>query len=158
MQGTLPAEYSRLGVMARPAGANAIMAPKADEYYGKCLGKGHDREMHALRTASMYAERAQPGWGPKEPRVKPTWADRGAGSVSAGCIDNTYMVAPLSNRWGQQREKFQNEVTVLPHKQARLSPALARHLSYTLGKRLSWRSLFTVQPHRTPVPGDRAAG
>ena len=50
--------------------------------------------------------------------MRPTWADKGAGVVSAGCIDNTYMPAPLKNKWGKCREMTRNEVVVLPHKQA----------------------------------------
>lgn len=105
--------------MARPAGVGGVMDVSASiSTYGKMLAKGADRGAHALQTASPYAERAEPGWAPMEPTVKPSWSDKGAGTVSAGCIDNTYMPAPLKNKWGKQREMSKAEVVVLPHKQA----------------------------------------
>lgn len=106
--------------MARPAGVPGGLGSSnlGSEYYGKSLVKGTDRGQHALATASPYAERAEPGWAPKEPTVRPSWSDRGAGTVSAGCIDNTYMPAPLKNKWGKAREMSSTEVVVLPHKQA----------------------------------------
>ena len=109
-----------MGGMARPAGVPGGLGSSnlGSEYYGKSLVKGTDRGQHALATASPYAERAEPGWAPKEPTVRPSWSDRGAGTVSAGCIDNTYMPAPLKNKWGKAREMSSTEVVVLPHKQA----------------------------------------
>lgn len=109
-----------VGTMARPAGVGGIMgnASSAKEFYGKMLAKGADRGQHALRTASPYAERAEPGWSPKEPEVAPSWGDHGAGTVSAGCIDNTFLPSPLTNKWGKQREMSKAEVVVMPHKQA----------------------------------------
>ena len=105
--------------MARPAGVGGVMDVSASiSTYGEMLAKGADRGAHALQTASPYAERAEPGWAPMEPTVKPSWSDKGAGTVSAGCIDNTYMPAPLKNKWGKQREMSKAEVVVLPHKQA----------------------------------------
>ena len=120
MQGSLEKEFQQVGGMARPAGVPGGLGSSnlASEYYGKSLVKGTDKGLHALATASPYAERAEPGWAPKEPTVRPTWADKGAGVVSAGCIDNTYMPAPLKNKWGKCREMTRNEVVVLPHKQA----------------------------------------
>ena len=120
MQGSLEKEFQQVGGMARPAGVPGGLGSSnlASDYYGKSLVKGTDRGLHALATASPYAERAEPGWAPKEPTVRPTWADKGAGVVSAGCIDNTYMPAPLKNKWGKCREMTRNEVVVLPHKQA----------------------------------------
>lgn len=120
MQGSLEKEFQQVGGMARPAGIPGGLGSSnlGSEYYGKSLVKGTDRGLHALATASPYAERAEPGWAPKEPTVRPTWADRGAGTVSAGCIDNTYMPAPLKNKWGKAREMSSKEVVVLPHRQA----------------------------------------
>ena len=117
---TLEDEFSQVGTMARPAGVPGGLGSSnlGSEYYGKSLVKGTDRGQHALATASPYAERAEPGWAPKEPLVKPSWSDRGAGTVSGGCIDNTYMPAPLKNKWGKAREMAATEVQVLPHKQA----------------------------------------
>jgi len=119
MPGSLEQEFAQVGTMARPAGVGGIMGSGAGaDYYGKMLAKGSDRGAHALQTASPYAERAEPGWTPKEPTVRPSWSDKGAGTVSAGCIDNTYMPAPLKNKWGKQRELSKAEVVVMPHKQA----------------------------------------
>ena len=120
MLATLEKEFQQVGGMARPAGIPGGLGSSnlGSEYYGKSLAKGTDRGQHALATASPYAERAEPGWAPKEPTVRPSWSDRGAGTVSAGCIDNTYMPAPLKNKWGKAREMSSTEVVVLPHKQA----------------------------------------
>jgi len=120
MLATLEKEFQQVGGMARPAGVPGGLGSSnlGSEYYGKSLVKGTDRGQHALATASPYAERAEPGWAPKEPTVRPSWSDRGAGTVSAGCIDNTYMPAPLKNKWGKAREMSSTEVVVLPHKQA----------------------------------------
>ena len=120
MQASLEKEFQQVGGMARPAGVPGGLGSSnlGSEYYGKSLVKGTDRGQHALATASPYAERAEPGWAPKEPTVRPSWSDRGAGTVSAGCIDNTYMPAPLKNKWGKAREMSSKEVVVLPHKQA----------------------------------------
>lgn len=119
MSATLETEFSQVGTMARPAGVSGLMGGgNATEFYGKMLEKGSERGLHALRTASPYAERAEPGWAPLEATTQPSWADRGAGTVSGGCIDNTYMPSPLKNKWGKQRELAKAEVVVLPHKQA----------------------------------------
>jgi hypothetical protein len=119
MESALRTEFSQVGTMARPAGVGGVMDVSASiSTYGEMLAKGADRGAHALQTASPYAERAEPGWAPMEPTVKPSWSDKGAGTVSAGCIDNTYMPAPLKNKWGKQREMSKAEVVVLPHKQA----------------------------------------
>ena len=119
-EASLEKEFQQVGTMARPAGCPGGLGSSnlGSDYYGKSLVKGTDRGQHALATASPYAERAEPGWSPKEPTVRPSWSDRGAGTVSAGCIDNTYMPAPLKNKWGKQREMSKLEVVVLPHKQA----------------------------------------
>eukprot|EP00320_Phaeocystis_rex_P007171 CAMPEP_0119071976 /NCGR_PEP_ID=MMETSP1178-20130426/56271_1 /TAXON_ID=33656 /ORGANISM="unid sp, Strain CCMP2000" /LENGTH=256 /DNA_ID=CAMNT_0007053949 /DNA_START=23 /DNA_END=793 /DNA_ORIENTATION=+ len=119
-EASLEKEFSQVGTMARPAGVPGGLGSSnlGSEYYGKMLKKGTDRGAHALQTASPYAERAEPGWAPKEATVRPSWSDKGAGTVSAGCIDNTYMPAPLKNKWGKQREMSAQEVVVLPHKQA----------------------------------------
>ena len=53
-----------------------------------------------------------------EAKVRPTAAVTGAGVVSAGSIDNTYVPKPLTNRWGKARERFSNEVAPKPHTQA----------------------------------------
>ena len=92
MESALRTEFSQVGTMARPAGVGGVMDVSASiSTYGEMLAKGADRGAHALQTASPYAERAEPGWAPMEPTVKPSWSDKGAGTVSAGCIDNTYI-------------------------------------------------------------------
>ena len=147
MPATLEGEFALVGTMARPAGVSGIMGGgNATEFYGKMLAKGSDRGLHALRTASPYAERAEPGWAPLEATTKPSWADRGAGTVSAGCIDNTYMPSPLKNKWGKQRELSKAEVIVLPHKQVQ---------SYAEMRVAAQRSR-TWHPRSTSCPGKGA--
>ena len=116
-------EFAKTGSMARPAGVAGLMAGKAsnmgmEELYGMMAARPMTLKKHALQMASPYAEVAPIGWQPREPGTKPTWNTHGAGKVSAGCIDNTYLVKPLQNAWGKARELAQNEKRVLPHKQA----------------------------------------
>ena len=116
---TLENEFSRVGMMSRPAGCGGMMDVSSQVAYGNMYEKGADRGAHALRLASPYAEKAERGWAPKEPATTPNWSDSGAGTVSAGCIDNTYMPSPLKNKWGKQKGMSKREAVVLPHKQAR---------------------------------------
>ena len=113
-------EFAKTGSMARPAGVAGLMAGKAsnmgmEELYGMMAARPMTLKKHALQMASPYAEVAPIGWQPREPGTKPTWNTHGAGKVSAGCIDNTYLVKPLQNAWGKARELAQNEKRVLPH-------------------------------------------
>lgn len=110
--------------MARPAGVAGIfaqhpMTSQKDVFvYGHSLKKGTAGSEHALNRHSPYADVAPPFWKALEPPVKPTWADHGAGVVSGGSIDNTYLPRPLTNAWGKARELSKNEVRRMPHKQA----------------------------------------
>mmetsp|Transcript_5333 Transcript_5333/g.11602 ORF Transcript_5333/g.11602 Transcript_5333/m.11602 type:complete len:257 (-) Transcript_5333:371-1141(-) len=73
---------------------------------------------HALLEKSPYAEVAPRGWTRREPLTQPTWKTRGAGTISLGSVDNTYLPKPLKNAWGKSRELAQGEQRVMPHKQA----------------------------------------
>jgi len=152
MPATLEGEFALVGTMARPAGVSGLMGGgNATEFYGKMLAKGSDRGLHALRTASPYAERAEPGWEPLEPETKPSWADRGAGTVSAGCIDNTYMPSPLKNKWGKQRELSKAEVIVLPHKQA--TDLLATTMGATTFEKAAVEDMLSIrEPYSATIP------
>lgn len=147
-------ELKLVGTMARPAGVGGIMGSgeAAQDFYGKMLAKGSDRGAHALRTASPYAERAEPGWGPKEATVAPSWSDRGAGTVSAGCIDNTYMPAPLKNKWGKQRELSKAEVVVLPHKQATDLLAVTLGVKMPLEESSAEEMVAVREPYSATIP------
>jgi len=93
--------------------------PNGDEIpFGEEQQKATWGTEHALRHHAPYAIVTPSGWKPTEATVKPSWASTGAGTTSAGCIDDTYTVQPLKNRWGKARERSENEVLVLPHKQA----------------------------------------
>jgi hypothetical protein len=105
-----------VGVSARPAGLAGFMGQTPATY--NFPSKGTHRQTHALRSGSMYAETASPGYRPREPQVQPSWRDNGAGVISAGSIDNTYMPMPLQNAWGKCRELCPNERKPLKHKQA----------------------------------------
>ena len=111
----------RVGPEALPAGLAGFLGNSGN--WTQKRGPNPDRKQilthrHATATSSPYAEISEPGWAPAEPATKPSWADVGAGSVSKGSIDNSYMPVPLSNRWGKSRELQSNEVRTLPHKQA----------------------------------------
>ncbi len=113
------------GIMARPAGVAGIFASSGLQgqktqtlAYGQSLKKSTHGCHHALRNHSPYADVAPPQWRPLEAAVQPTWATHGAGCVSGGSIDNTYLPAPLTNAWGKARELATNEVRSMPHKQA----------------------------------------
>ena len=115
--------FSTSGSMARPAGVAGLLASmpggdKGNFQYGETLPKATGLRTHALRHHTPYAEVVPGGWTAKEPLVKPTAANVGAGVVSAGSIDNTYVPMPLQNRWGKARERARNEMYVPPHKQA----------------------------------------
>lgn len=115
---------SRSGSMARPAGVPGMFAAtltKKDSFqYGMSLSTSMALQEHALRRFAPYAQTAVPGWAKPglEPSIKPKASVTGAGVVSAGSIDNTYVPAPLMNAWGKARERATNEVYKPPHKQA----------------------------------------
>lgn len=84
--------------------------------------------------------------------MRPTWADKGAGVVSAGCIDNTYMPAPLKNKWGKCREMTRNEVVVLPHKQATDLLAVTLGTQMPLPKQEVSELLNIREKYSAPIP------
>jgi len=108
--------------MARPAGVAGLFSRSgmggSTFQYGLPLSKASDMSEHALRRHSPYAEVTPTGWLPLEPLTKPSYAVRGAGVVSAGSIDNTYLPQPLCNAWGKAREQATNEISKPPRKQA----------------------------------------
>lgn len=110
----------RVGPESQPAGLAGLLGASGDwstERMGATPGSNIINSEHATLTHTPYAEVASVGWTPKEPLTKPSWADVGAGSVSKGSIDNSYMPKPLANRWGKSRELQDNEVRTLPHQQ-----------------------------------------
>jgi hypothetical protein len=112
-------DFSTCGIMARPAGVAGMMSsPFIGGRLDVSSTKGSSGSEHALRQHSPYAETTPDGWMPREPLVKPHQQVTGAGCVSAGCIDNTYLPKPLENAWGKARELSKAEKQVLPHKQA----------------------------------------
>lgn len=122
-----PPIFATSGVTARPAGVAGILGSthkaglsntKEAFVYGSSATKGMKLREHALRRHSQYAVITPDGWMAKEASVRPTAQSTASGVVSAGSIDNTYVAAPLANRWGKAREKAKNEVFVPPHKQA----------------------------------------
>jgi len=125
-QSAAPSDTRRYGQLAIAAGVPGLIGPsragesKSPAEFAIPLQKATALQEHALKRFTPYAQKASPGWAPpgKEPAVKPTWAMTGAGVVSAGCIDNTYMPRPLTNAWGKARERAIAEVEKLPHKQA----------------------------------------
>ena len=105
-------------------GASARAAGVPGAYGGRGLGsvnagfKPSPKLLkHALREASPYAEVAPPGWFSLEANVHPSWRDTGAGVISQGSVDNTYLPVPLQNAWGKSRELSKREVRKPPHKQ-----------------------------------------
>jgi len=114
----------RVGINARTAGIPGILAPtrsgQAGSFtYGVEVAKATGLKRHALQTHSPYAVVTATGWEPVEASVCPTHAGAvGAGVVSAGSIDNTYMPAPLMNAWGKAREMCVREIKKPPRKQA----------------------------------------
>ena len=122
-----PPVFAKSGVTSRPAGVAGILGSthkvglsgNADAFvYGISLSKGMKLREHALRRHSQYAVITPNGWMAKEPSVRPTAQTHASGVVSAGSIDNTYVAAPLANRWGKAREKAKNEIQVPPRRQA----------------------------------------
>jgi hypothetical protein len=123
MQGTSSSYFSTSGALARPAGVAGLFASlpgsgNKEFEYGTSLPKATGLREHALRRHTPYAEVVPAGWEAKEPKVQPNAGVVGAGVVSAGSIDNTYVPIPLANRWGKARERAKNEIDVPPHKQA----------------------------------------
>ena len=114
--------FATVGPMARPAGVAGMMAsdPKTAPsavYSGQQLTKSLLGTKHALQVVPPYAETAASPFWPREPDVHPNQKYVGAGCVSGGSIDNTYLPAPLRNMWGKAREMAKREVVVPPHKQ-----------------------------------------
>lgn len=112
---------SSVGVMSRPAGVAGLMGCEvsiSDALRSLSTTKGSFGSEHALRRHSPYAEIATPSWAPREPAVKPSQGITAAGTFSTGCIDNTYMPAPLSNGWGKNREISKRELPKRPKPQA----------------------------------------
>jgi len=109
-----------VGVTARPAGVAGIMGG-VDQgqaaFYSKAM-KGTQGTQHALRTASPYAEVAPSGWTAREPLVQSSWKVTGAGVISRGSVDNTYLPNPLANAWGKSRELARREKAKEPHRQS----------------------------------------
>lgn len=114
--------FATSGASSKPAGIKGLLAStgteKAYDYGGDTLPQVMTLQQHALATCSPYVDMTPPGWTPREPAIKPSAGDTGAGMVSAGSIDNTYVPMPLANRWGKAREKSKNEIGVKPHTQA----------------------------------------
>jgi len=109
-----PPIFATSGVTARPAGVAGILGSthkaglsnmKEAFVYGSSATKGMKLREHALRRHSQYAVITPDGWMAKEASVRPTAQSTASGVVSAGSIDNTYVAAPLANRWGKAREK-----------------------------------------------------
>ena len=112
-----------IGPMAVPAGVPGVFGAKPTPEtfaYAASLKQALALQEHALKRFVPYAQTASPGWAAPglEADVKPKASMTGAGVVSAGCIDNTYLVKPLNNGWGKARERMVNEVFKPPHKQA----------------------------------------
>ena len=113
--------FASSGPTATAAGIRGLFASSGNDsafdYTGNSLQQVVMSRSHGSKIGKQETM-TPPGWAPKEPAVQPTWAATGAGVVSAGCIDNTYTVVPLQNRWGKARERATKEMEVLPHKQA----------------------------------------
>lgn len=114
----------RYGTMAVAAGVPCLYGPsrpgqKATPSYVPTKAAMSLTE-HALKRNAPYAQVASAGWlAPGlEAQIKPTAGVTGAGVVSAGSIDNTYLPKPLTNAWGKARERSENEVYKPPRKQA----------------------------------------
>ena len=115
-------DFSTCGTMARPAGVPGMYgAPVGFSTFpfGTTMPKGGTLEKHALQTHSPYPDHSVKGWQApgREANIKPTATMTGAGVVSGGSIDNTYLPKPLQNAWGKKRERMKNEVFKPPHKQ-----------------------------------------
>jgi len=113
----------RSGQLAISAGVPVMFGPKPTEKehaYNMTLQKAVMLNEHALKRFSPYAQKAYSGWVQPglEASIKPKASVTGAGVVSAGSIDNTYMPAPLQNAWGKARELAVAEVFKPPRKQA----------------------------------------
>ena len=104
-----------VGATAKPAGLAGFMGAGFVTAYDR---RPTLREQHALRMASMYAEVTGPGYKAREAAVHPSWHNVGAGVISAGSVDNTYLPSPLQNAWGKSRELSHREKPTMPHKQA----------------------------------------
>ena len=118
---TLP--FAKSGMSARPAGVAGMFGittgPKDPPIsFGSAMPKGTALMEHALKLHTAYAEVTPSGWLPKEPAIRPSALVTGAGVVSAGSIDNTYLPKPLNNGWGKAWERATNELGPKVHKQA----------------------------------------
>jgi len=114
--------FQTSGIMARSSGCPGMFGSTKDPMsviFDSPLQKA-TLTNHALKVFSPYAHTATPDWlAPgKEASVVPKASVTGAGVVSAGSIDNTYLPQPLTNAWGKARERAANEITKPPRKQA----------------------------------------
>ena len=132
-----PKAMQTSGVMARPAGVagmfGAISADQAKTFtFGVPLRRTTALHEHALMRFSPYAQTALPTWSAPglEASIKPKSSVTGAGVVSAGSIDNTYMPKPLTNAWGKARERARNEIHKHPKTQATDLLLVAKGASY----------------------------
>lgn len=108
------------GASSRSAGCAGIMGGSQPRSLvsAKVIPGGTRNFHHALWVACPYAEKAPPCWNMREAKVNPSWAYSGAGVISRGSIDNTYLPYPLQNAWGKSRELSLREKRKLPHKQS----------------------------------------
>ena len=143
----------RYGQMSMPAGVPGMFGQRvslATYDYGAQLSAVMGLQEHALKRYTPYAKTASVGWTApgKEPSIKPKASQTGAGVVSAGSIDNTYLPKPLTNAWGKARERFENEIEKAPHKQATdlLTVAKGAHMPmprHTMSDMTSVRPLYS---------------
>jgi hypothetical protein len=114
--------FQTSGVMARSAGCPGMFGSSNDPsvIFETPIHRVATLQNHALKTFTPYAQTATPGWlqPGKEASVVPKASVTGAGVVSAGSIDNTYLPQPLTNAWGKARERASNEIVKPPRKQA----------------------------------------
>lgn len=107
--------HPTIGASAWPAGKPGMMQMTGPSIFHSPPPAKHC--VHALRHALPYHDMTPAGWKPKEPATKPTAGTTGAGCISQGSIDNTYLVNPLKNAWGKSRALMTNEHRVSPRTQ-----------------------------------------
>lgn len=107
---------------------------------------------HALRSTLPYHDITSAGWQPKEAATKPTADMVGAGYISHGSIDNTYLVAPLKNAWGKSRALMRNEHRVTPYKQATDLLVVAKGYGNPPPHQTLDHMKTVLEPYSPPVP------
>src|SRR6056297_1125806 len=107
--------HPTIGASAWPAGKPGMMQMTGPSIFHSPPPAKH-RE-HALRHTLPFHAITPAGWTPKEPATKPTADTTGAGCISHGSMDYTYLVKPLMNAWGKSRALLANENYLVPHKQ-----------------------------------------